>query len=100
MAPLRRADAAAEAWALAQLAPLLAAQSNARVRAVYPLPPGGATHLLLLPAACAERALRVGPDATALVQKAALRVSFLQLDDQDGTRPECALNNDNDAVVR
>lgn len=80
MPPLARADAASEAWALAALGPLLCSA----VRCVHPLPDGGATHALLLPAANRERALRVTPAASALVQAAALRVAFLQLDPEDG----------------
>jgi hypothetical protein len=80
MPPLARADAASEAWALSALGPLLCASA----RAVYPLPGGGATHALLLPAANRERALRVTQDATAMVQAAALRVAFLQLSSEDG----------------
>ena len=83
MPPLRRADPAAEAWAVASLGPLLGGWA----RAVYPLPPGGATHLLLLPRAAGDaRALLVTPDAAALVQAAALRVSFLQVAVADGAR--------------
>jgi hypothetical protein len=86
MAPLRRADGAAEAWAWGALAPLCAPWA----RAVYPLPEGGATHCLLVPTVLEggahARALRVTPPPVpmALVQRAALRLSFLQLDDVDG----------------
>jgi hypothetical protein len=56
---------------------------------VYPLPEGGATHALLVATGqggAHARALLVTPPPapTALVQRAALRVSFLQLDDVDG----------------
>ena len=81
MPPLARADASLEKWALlSALGPLICASA----RAVYPLPAGGATHALLLPAQNRERALRVTPDAEALVQAAALRVAFLQLSVDDG----------------
>jgi hypothetical protein len=88
MAPLARADASLEKWALLHaLGPLLCASA----RAVYPLPAGGATHALLLPSANRERALRVTPDAEALVQAAALRVAFLQLGAEDGALPRVTL---------
>ena len=80
MPPLARADAASEAWALESLGPLICASA----RAVYPLPGGGATHALLLPAQSRERALRITQGAAALVQAAALRVAFLQLSAEDG----------------
>jgi hypothetical protein len=81
MAPLARADASLEKWALLHaLGPLMCASA----RAVYPLPSGGVTHALLLPATNRERALRVTPDAQALVQAAALRVAVLQLSAEDG----------------
>ena len=84
MPPLARADATLEKWALlSALGPLICASA----RAVYPLPAGGATHALLLPAQNRERALRVTPDAEALVQAAALRVAFLQLSTDDGASP-------------
>ena len=80
MAPLLRADAALEQWALRALGPLLCASA----RAVYPLPDGGATHALLVPASNRERALRVTLGAAAMAQAAALRVAFLQLSAEDG----------------
>jgi hypothetical protein len=80
MAPLRRADAEAEAWAWGALAPLCASWARS-----VTLPAGCATHRMLLHPSL-ERALRVTPSAEVYVQRAAVRLAFLQLEDADGAR--------------